>query len=363
MSALISVVSRSLKNGNNDYASGIVIKALKLKPNNLTLLKELAEIKILSRDWGSAKIILDTLEKLPKGALQAKFLMAKVYKEQGDCSQSILVFKELLSISPKFPDVLRQMATCYEDIGQRSQMIDFMASFMEKHPDNIVAYLIMGQLFVLEDTFEKAIESYKQALNINKKVPQIYVALAKVYSKLKKHRKAIEIYKLGLKENRNNVRLSIYLASAYQEINEYNNAATVYEMLLSVNPKLNIAINNYSSLLVDFFADSQSLAKARQLVVRFEHSENPFFLDSFAWVKLKSGSINEAVSLLEKVNEVADLAVFKFHLGVAYHEQGNNAEAKKKLQQAIDLGKQKGGFDEIQLAQQLLDELSIVTEN
>ena len=132
--------------------------------------------------------------------------------------------------------------------------------------------------------------------------------------------------------------------------------------LLAVNPKLEIAINNYAVLLVDFIADKQSLEKARQLVVRFKKSENPFYLDSFAWVELKSGNVNDAVLLLEKVNNMAQIAVFKFHLGVAYHEQGNNAGAVAQLRQAIDLGKQKGGFDEIKLAQQLFDELTIANK-
>ncbi len=360
MTALTSVVSRSLRNKHNDYASELVIKALELKPNNLTLLRELAEIKMLSRDWKGTKETLETLEKQPEAALLAKFLKGKLFKVQGDCSRAISIYKDVLSVSPDFPDVLREMAICYELMGQRSQMIVFMTSFVEQNPENIVAYLIMGQLFILENNFEKAEALYNQALDIDKKVPQIYGALAKIYNEQKKYNKAIETCKLGLEENLNNVRLSLYLAYVYQEIKAYDDAIAVYEALLAVHPKLEMAINNYASLLVDFMGDKQSLEKARQLVVRFENSENAFYLDSFAWIELKSGNISGAVPLLEKVNIMAEeVAVFKFHLGVAYHEQGNNAGAVAQLQLAIDLGKQKGGFDEIEMAQQLLDDLSI----
>jgi hypothetical protein len=71
----------------------------------------------------------------------------------------------------------------------------------------------------------------------------------------------------------------------------YDEAIAVYESLLAVSPNLDVAINNYASLLVDFIADKQSLEKARQLVVRFKNSENPYHLDSFAWIELKSGKI------------------------------------------------------------------------
>lgn len=359
LNALTAVVNRVLRNNDKEYASELIRNALKLRPNNVALLRDLAEIKMLSSDWDGAKEILESLQKQPEGDLLAKFLTGKLYKEQGDCTQAVSVYKEVLTVSADFPDVLRQMASCYELMGQRPQLIAYMTSFMEKNPKNIVSYLIMGQLLTLDNNVEKAEELYKQALNINNKIPQIYAALAKLHDKQNNHEKVIETYKLGLEQNVNNVRLSIYLAAAYQNVAKYAEAAAIYESLLAVNPNLEIVINNYAALLVDFISDTASLEKARQLVVRFEHSDNPFYLDSFAWTELKSGNVNVAIPLLEKVNIMAQLAVFKFHLGVAYHEQGNNAGAVAQLQQAVDLGKKKGGFDESELALQLLEKLSI----
>ena len=359
MKALVPVINRSLRDKNIDYAAKLLTQAIKLQPNNLMLLKEAAEIKMATHDWDGAKKILNSLAQQPKGSLLAKFLKARAYQEQGDCSQAVTVYKDVLRQSSDYPDVLRQMGVCYELMQQRPVMISYMTKFLEDHPENIAAYLIMGQLLLLDKHLDKAITTYKLALEKNNKPPQVYAALAKVYSQQNDYKKAIDTYKLGLEKNPDNVRLSIYLADVYQKVNEYKNAAALYESLLTVDPRLEIAINNYSALLVDVLGDKQSLEKARKLVARFEHSENPFYLDSFAWIELKSGNVNDAVPLLEKVNNMADLAVFKYHLGVAYHEQGNNAGAVAQLRQAVDMGKQKGDFDEIKLAQQLLNELSI----
>jgi tetratricopeptide (TPR) repeat protein len=363
MDALIPVINRAVRNKNVDYASELLTNAMKLQPYNLTLLRESVEIKMVAGDWKGANKILESLENQPQGELLAKFLRGRVYQGQSDCPQAVSVFKDVLNISPDYPDVLQQMAICYEMMQQRSDMIDYLTSFIEKHPDNISAYLIMGELLLLDKKPEKAVAMYHRALAINEKPPQIYIALARVYVEQKAYNKAIEILKQGLDKTPKNVHLSIYLASVYEKIKAHQDAVALYESLLAVDPRLEIAINNYAALLVDGFGDKQSLEKAQQLVSRFKNSENPFYLDSYAWVELKQGNVNDAVSLLEKVNIMAEAPVFKYHLGVAHHKQGNNAGAVAQLQQAIDMGKQQGDFTEIKLAQQLLDELSMTRSN
>ena len=360
MKALTLVTNRSLRNYDVKNASDLLKKALKLQPSNLDLLKIAVEIKIVSGDWSGAKEILDALESHSQDDLVAKFLMGRIYQEKGDYLQAVYVFKEILARSPDYPNVLRQMAICYEMMNQRSDMINYVKSFLINNSEHIPAHIVLGELYFLNKNHEKAIATYSLALRINKKIPQIYGALAKVYNQQKEYIKAIGIYENGLEENPVNVRLSIYLASVYEEIKQYDKAKLLYESLLGVDPELDIATNNYAALLVDDFGDSNSLAKARQLVVRFKHSKNPYYLDSFAWIELKMGNLTDAVILLEKVNDMSEQAVFKYHLGVAYQQKGNEIGAVAYLKQAIELGQQKGGFDEINMAQQLLDDLLIV---
>ncbi len=359
--ALLAVVSRSLKNKDTDYAIELLEKAIKIEPNNLGLLKQAAEIKMIAGDWLGANEKIVSIEKHPQGRLLAKFLNSRSKQEQGDFPKAIAGFKEILRYSPDYPDVLRQMATSYEMLYQRKEMIDFMSSFMESNPKHITAHLIMGQLLLLNKNHSQAISTYEAALAIDNKLPQIYAALATVYNDKKDYKSAISLYKKGLEENPDNVRLSIYLASAYEKNHEYQKAISLYESLLATNPGLEIATNNYVALLVDVFGDKKNIEKARKLAVNFKNSENPFYLDSYAWIELKSGNVSGAIPILEKVNNMASqVAVFKYHLGVAYFEQGNNAKALSYLRQAVDLGKENGGFDEIKLAEQLLDKLSII---
>ncbi|MCF6203177.1 MAG: tetratricopeptide repeat protein [Methylococcaceae bacterium] len=358
--ALVAVVGRALKNKDTSYATELLENAIKIQPNSLDLLKQATEINIIAGDWPGVDKKIVAIEKHPEGRLLAKFLASRSKQEQGKFPEAIAGFKEILQFSPDYPDALRQMATCYEMLSQRKEMINYMTSFMEANPRHITAHLIMGQLFLLNKNYTQAISIYEKALEIDKKLPQIHVALARAYNELKEYKKAISLYKKGLEENPNNIRLSIYLASSYEKNHQYQKAIALYESLLAIDPGLEIATNNYIALLVDVFGDEKNIEKARKLAVKFKNSENPFYLDSYAWIELKSGNVDVALPLLEKVNTMANqVAVFKYHLGVAYYEQGNNAKALSYLRQAIDLGKKNGGFDENKLAEQLLEKLSI----
>ncbi len=104
---------------------------------------------------------------------------------------------------------------------------------------------------------------------------------------------------------------------------------------------------------------SKALLKRKAWLNGLKKSESLYFLDTYGWVIAKT-DINKAIKVLEKVNVMdAHVPVFKYHLGVAYHKQGNNAGAAAQLQEALSLHKQGRQFAESQLAEQLLNKIKL----
>ena len=148
------------------------------------------------------------------------------------------------------------------------------------------------------------------------------------------------------------------LASIYKKNGQFQEASNVYEQLLEKNNELDVVVNELASLLVDYFGDKDSLKRARQIASRFKDSKQPFYLDTYAWTELKLNNVTEALEKLKIVNKSASsIPVFKYHLGVAYHLSGQSSIAISELQQAIQLGKKRGGFSESKAAQDLLDKI------
>ena len=75
-----------------------------------------------------------------------------------------------------------------------------------------------------------------------------------------------------------------------------------------------------------------------KLTERFADSEQPYFVDTYAWALIKSGLPEVAEPLLEKVTKVApSVAVFHYHRGVGLSLLGRRDEAEKALLLARDL--------------------------
>jgi Tfp pilus assembly protein PilF len=72
-------------------------------------------------------------------------------------------------------------------------------------------------------------------------------------------------------------------------------------------------------------------------VERFESSPQPAFRDTLGWVYYKTGETDKAVSILKDVvKQAPNVSVFRYHLGMAYHKQGNLTDAKIQLAKALE---------------------------
>jgi tetratricopeptide (TPR) repeat protein len=148
---------------------------------------------------------------------------------------------------------------------------------------------------------------------------------------------AEETYQQGLRAIPEDAELLLYSAQFYERTKNFKNAVTMYERVLQKNPNSDIAANNLAALLADQLGDAENLKKARTLAERFESSPQPAFRDTLGWVYYKTGETDKAVSILKDVvKQAPNVSVFRYHLGMAYHKQGNLTDAKPQLAKALE---------------------------
>ena len=103
-------------------------------------------------------------------------------------------------------------------------------------------------------------------------------------------------------------------------------------------------------------AAEASLARAKELASKLVKTDQPPLLDTRGWVHYRVGEYDKAVEVLTNVVKKApDVAVFNYHLGMAYLKQGNGEAAKKYLSKAVD---EKSAFAGVEEARQVLEELN-----
>ena len=360
LQALTYAYDKAVKANELKYAKEIVEKALKLSPDNIVFLEKLANINLAESDWTSAKVTVQKIANTPNPLAHdlASYLLGQVLQGEGDYVKAVEVYKELLIKFPENSDALGNLAQCYEKLNKRNEMIAFIDSLMAKNPQNVSAGILLGDLYLMDKKFDKGTVLLTNMIKDNPKIPQLYVLLASTKSAMNDNKGAIGVYQDGLKQNPENIKLLLSLASLYDELGDYDSATSLYESVLNKNPNMDIAINNLAVLLSEHYTDPEKLAKAGHLAEKFKDSPQPYFKDTYAWVLIKQGKINEGIKILNQIAiTTPDVPVFKYHLGVAYYKNGNNSSAINEIKQALELGKKTGYFTEKKSAEILLEEI------
>ncbi len=177
------------------------------------------------------------------------------------------------------------------------------------------------------------------------------------YEKGDKH-KVIESYQTGLQANPDDVQLNMMLASVYELEQQYDQALAIYNAVVANRPDVDLAVNNLVSLLLDHYPGKENTERAVSLAKRFEKSEQPYFLDTYGWALVHNGNVKDALPVFKQVVlKAPEVAVFNYHLGVAYQKNNDPLQAIAALEIALSLAEKQGGFVEKDQATALLKEL------
>ncbi len=354
--ALMPVASNMIKNKDITRADELLQKALAAKPGHPGALQALAQVRLMQKDWLGTQKVADIIASKPTGAGFSKFLSGKISEAQGLYKEAIDQYKEALTISSDLPDALRGIAASYEALKQPKAMFTYLDEFMAAHPDDSYPWLLKSQLLAKDKRADEALKVLAEAMIKWPKIPEFYEAMAAIHLDKAEPEKAVAIINKGLEAMPDQARLSIMLASTYEQIGNHAKALETYDALIAKHPNIDIAVNNLVSLLLDHFSTKENIERAATLAKRFEKSDQPYYVDTYAWALINSGKNEAALPLLRDViKKRPDVAVFRYHLGKAYANTNSTALAITELEEALKLGEKAGSFTEKGAAKNLLD--------
>ncbi len=356
--AVMPIVSRMMNSKDLIRAEKVLQKALEFNPDHAGALQALAQVRLLKKDWLGAQQVADLIAAKSKGKGFSHYLSGKIYQQQGLFQEAVDQYKSALSISPQLSDALKSLSVCYNALNQNNLMLDYLENYMKNNPDNPYPLLVKSEIFASEKKWDKALAVLNKAIDKWPNVEGFYLSMASIYEKKKDVGNVIKILKKGLTNIPNSINLRLFLAARYEMEKDYQNALDNYEMIVKERPDLDVAVNNLVSLMLDHFPTKENIAKAIKLAKRYNNSRNPYLLDTYGWALLKNGKTKQALSIFEKVVSMnSDVAVFKYHLGLAYSMEGNNEKAVSVLNEALETGAKQELFVEKDLTQQLLKKI------
>lgn len=345
------------KSGRHQQARARLEDLLKQRPDDVTALDMLMTLDLVTKNWQGADHTLARLRQV-SGGNQSVALLAegRFYEAQRRLSEASLAYERAAAIAPNEPEPLLSLVKVEVALGQATRSRARLESILASHKDHPFAHGLLGEVLSRLQQYEEAGLQYQEATRINPKWITPWLNWATAALSQKKPDVAVQVAQEALKANPDSEEVYMLLASAHSEQGQLDLAILDYEATLRVNPKNLLAANNLAVLLVDHKGDPASLQKAFGLSREFEKdAPHPLFIDTLGWVRFKMGQQDEAIRLMKNaVAKSPDMSVLNYHLGIAFFQSGQRAEARTYLSKAL---KSPDPFEGRREAEQVLAQL------
>jgi len=330
--AAVPVIKSLLEKQDSDRSEQVIENALVHSPDNEILRSIQAQIKLSNQDIDGGQKIISKIQASGENPAFGHYLSGRALQSQGKYKQAIASYKQALALNPDLTRALENLAHSYGRLDQQDALLDYLQAFSDDHLDNLSAFSIMATVQRQLKDYTAAIATIEQGLQRQDKWVGGYSALAINHISMGNTEAAIDNYKRGLAALPNSNLLKMLLASLYERVRAFADAKALYESVLAENPDHHAVINNLASLLTDQFESKENINRAVALTERFADSDQPFFIDTYAWALVKSGLPQVAEPLFAKATKIApNVAVIHYHRAIGFKRLGRLDEARQAL--------------------------------
>jgi len=336
LSALIETSRLLITKNQSKEALSLLEAANEIDGSNSDIVQLLADLYSREQRWDDALSVAAKLTENDQTMANGYYLQGKVFLRKKELESAVGVLEKSLELQPAGIDTLRSLINAYVALEQQNKALSFTKAHAQKYPEQAHARELLANLYAANDDRAAAIVELKALIKDQPARNSAYLTLARLYYQQGKVELIEELYLAGLKEVPENSRLRLSLAEFYQLQEQYQNAVDTYEVLLKDNPDSLVIKNNLASLIMDYFNNPKTIARATELAVDLAATENPAFLDTAGWVQYQQGNYPQAVSLLAAAIELGgEGAIYHYHLGMAYYKSDMKAQAKEQLVLAL----------------------------
>jgi putative PEP-CTERM system TPR-repeat lipoprotein len=384
---LLGLAEVAAKEKNWSEATDYINRARQAAPNNPAPGVALVNLYGLRQDWKSATAAATELaDQFPASpdALDAK---GRVQIATGDADGAIATYRHLYDLAPNSLPILSRYLALLNAAKGFSQVRTVLQAALARDPKNgqlkgdlirveaeingLEAGLAKARAFAQEDSgspvydlvtaelLEKAGRGGDAVILLEKAVAarpseeNLVAALSRLYARTGEFSKAEAVLNTRLKVDSKDREIRSTLAALYLEQKKYDDAITEYTRITADHPTDARALNNLAWL----YQQKGDLTKARGIAERANAASPrmPQIDDTLGWILLAQGEADKALTYLSAASLSAPSNPdIQYHLAVALHRVGRQADAQATLENLLGSGASFSGKPE---AEKLLQEL------
>ncbi len=367
-----------LEAGMTEEAAAEIQRLIDANPGELRYYQMQAELYQATEQPDKAiEIYKAMLVKDPSNAF-ALLNLAEIYRYKGDRENYLTYLKEAfknpdLNIDSKIRVIYPYLLDSSGE-GKKEEAFSLAQIVVEAHPNEAKAHAIYGDLLYQDERSEEALVQYKQALQLDNSVYQVWQQVFFILSELQRYSelekittealelfpsqpiiyffngvannqlnaydKAIEILNIGkvLVIDNRPLKIQFYssLGDSYNNLGKFADSDKAFDEALKLDAKNTYVLNNYSYYLS---LRGEDLEKAKKMALQANTLEpdNGSFQDTYAWVLYRAGEYAEARKWMEKAlsNAGEDSGVLLEHYGDILYKLGETAKALEYWQKAL----------------------------
>lgn len=339
------------RNGRFDEALESLTKAESMVQDSLEVPYNRAVIyEVQGRYDEAAQILQKLLQKSekPDGNYttgernnRAVFLerLGSIYRAMGNTPAAVETFRKMLALGDENSTrAYQSMIDAYRDAKQWPQATAVAKEAVAKLPQNRDLKLVLASQLADQGQPDQALATVRKMLKGTPADREIYIALAQMYSRLKRWPEAEEA--VGKADEfstkpEDKEYVEFLRASMYEREKKYEEAEQTFRHLVARDPQNANALNYLGYMLADRGIKLEEAVSYIKKAVQLDPA-NAAYLDSLGWAYFKLGNYDVAEEQLRKASERLNSdPTIKDHLGDLYQKTGRLKLAAAHWERAL----------------------------
>jgi putative PEP-CTERM system TPR-repeat lipoprotein len=252
-------------------------------------------------------------------------------------TQARTVLDAALARDPKNGALKGDLIRVEAEIGGLDAGLAKARAFAKDDPENALYDIVSADLYEKAGRNGEAVGLLEKASTARPSNDSLVAALSRLYARTGDSAKAETVLNTRLKADPKDLPIRSALGQLYLEEKKYDAAIAEYTRVIAERPGDAAALNNLAWL----YQQKGDLAKARELAERAIAAAPrvPQIDDTLGWILLAQGEADKAVTYLTAASLSAPSNPdIQYHLAVALHRVGRQADAQAMLETLLGSG-------------------------
>ncbi len=343
-----------LRSGDNEKALQRATEAFEAAPNNPDTLVTLGQARIENDRYSEALGNLERAVQIAPKSVEARYQLARAQLKLQMSETAIASMRETLELDPDHLGANVAVSRADGLRGDYEKALGSAARLRNRYPQRAEPFVLEGDIYMMRGDVDAAIDAYDRAGAL---APVAAITRKRFDARRRAGRADSHvILEEYLEGNPGDIATRVVLAGNYEANGLTDKAIAEYRRVLEQDADNVVALNNLAWVYAGA-GDDDKLKQGLELAKRAYDiaPDDGAVLDTYAWLKLRTGDVNEAERLLREALRIApDSPDIRYHLAVALHRGGEAREARRLLDRLLTGSEDFAGSEE---AQRLREEL------